>query len=81
MGQHDPQSVTTISHSRTCVVCRQKKLSSSFEGGDKLSKKVMEDLSSAEHTSVVDESSLLVLSLLKRECVGAHCQMLSERVR
>ena len=50
-------------------------------GGDTLSKKVMEDLSSAEHKSVVDESSSLVLSILKRECVSAHCQMLSERVR
>ena len=41
----------------------------------------MEELSSTEHKSVVDESSSIVLSLLKRECVGAHCQMLSERVR
>ena len=41
----------------------------------------MEELSSAEHKSVVDESSSIVLSLLKRECVGDHCQMLSERVR
>ena len=41
----------------------------------------MEDLCSAGHKSVVDESSSTVLSLLKRECVGAHCQMRSERVR
>ena len=39
----------------------------------------MEDLSSAEHKSVVDESSSIVLSLLKRDCVGVRCQMLSER--
>ena len=41
----------------------------------------MEDLSSEERRSVVDESSSIVLSLLKRECVSAQCQMLSERVR
>ena len=41
----------------------------------------MEDLSSEECRSVVDESSSIVLALLKRECVGAQCQMLSERVR
>ena len=41
----------------------------------------MEDLSSEERRSVVDESSSIVLSLLKRECVGAQCQKLSERVR
>ena len=39
----------------------------------------MEDSSLAEHKSVVDESSSIVLSLKKRDCVGAHCQMLSER--
>ena len=44
------------------------------QGGDTLSKKVMEDLSSEERRSVFDESSSVVLSLLKRECVGAHCQ-------
>ena len=52
-----------------------------IQGGDTISKKVMEDLSSEERRSVVDESSSIVLSLLKREGVGAHCQMLSERVR
>ena len=41
------------------------------QGGDTLSKKVMEDLSSEERRSVVDERSSIVLSLLKRECVGA----------
>ena len=41
----------------------------------------MEDLSSEERRSVVDESSSMVLSLLKRKGVGAHCQALSERVR
>ena len=52
-----------------------------IQGGDTLSKKVMEDLSSEERGSVVDESSSLVRSLLKRESVDAHCQELSERVR
>ena len=41
----------------------------------------MEVFSSEERRSVVDESSSIVLSLLKRESVGAHCQELSERVR
>ena len=36
-----------------------------FQGGDTLSKKVMEDLSSEERRSVVDESSSIVLSLWK----------------
>ena len=40
-----------------------------IQGGDTLSKKVMEDLSPAEHKSVVDLSSSIVVSLLKRECV------------
>ena len=52
-----------------------------IQGGDTLSNKVMEDLTSAEHKSVVYESSSIVFSLWKRECVGAHRQMLSERVR
>ena len=52
-----------------------------IQGGDTLSKKVIQELSSAEHKSVVDESSSIVLSLMERECVGAHCQMLSEQVR
>ena len=51
-----------------------------IQGGDALSKKVMEDLSSEERRSVVDESSSIVLCLLTCECVGAHCQELSERV-
>ena len=34
-----------------------------IQGGDTLSKKVMEDLSSEERRSVVDESSSIVLSL------------------
>ena len=49
------------------------------QGGDTLSKKVMEDLSSAEHKSVVDESSSMVFSLLKRECVGSSPQVVWER--
>ena len=78
--RHDPQSVPKFSHSRTRVVCRQENCHF-IEGGDTLSKKVMEDLSSAEHKSVIDESSSIVFSLLKCECVGDHCQTLSERVR
>ena len=52
-----------------------------IQGGDTLSKKVMEDLSPEERKSVEDEGSSIVLSLLKRECVSAPCQVLSERVR
>ena len=40
----------------------------------------MEDLSPEERKYVVDEGSSIVLSLLKRECVSAPCQMLSELV-
>ena len=58
-----------------------RKIVTFIQGGDTFSKKVMEDLSSAERKSFVDESSSIVPSLLKRECVGANCQMLSERVR
>ena len=48
-----------------------------IQGGDTIGKKVMEDMSSEERRSVVDEGSSIVFSLLKRECVGAQCQMLS----
>ena len=41
----------------------------------------MEDLSQEERKCVVDEGSSIVLSLLKRECVSAPCQVPSERVR
>ena len=41
-----------------------------IQGGDTLSNKVMEDLTSAEHKSVVYESSSIVVSLWKRECVA-----------
>ena len=58
-----------------------KKIVICIQGGDTLSKKVMEDLSSEERRSVVDESSSIVLSLLKHECVSVQCQMLSEPVR
>ena len=70
-----------ISFPRTRVVCRQENCHFFIQGGDTLRKKVMEDLSSAEHKSVVDESSSIVFFLLKHECVGAHCQMPSDRVR
>ena len=52
-----------------------------IQGGDTLSKKVMEDLSPELRESVVDEGSSIVLSLLKRECVSAPCQVLSQRVQ
>ena len=41
----------------------------------------MDDLSSEERRSVVEESSTLFVSLLKREVDGANGQSLSERVR
>ena len=52
-----------------------------IQGGDTLSKKVMEDLSPEERESVVDEGSSIVLSLLKCECISTPCEVLSERVR
>ena len=58
-----------------------RKIVTLIQDGDTLSKKVMEDLSSEELRSVVKESSSMVLSLLMREGVGAHCQALSERAR
>ena len=53
------------SHSRTRVVCCQK-IVIFIQGGDTLSKKLMEDLSLAEPKSVVDESSSIAFSLVKR---------------
>ena len=52
-----------------------------IQGSDTLSMKVMDDLSTTERWSLVEESTLLVLSFLKREGSGAQCYMLSERVR
>ena len=52
-----------------------------IRGGDTLSMKVMDDLSATERWSSVEESTLLVLSLLKREGSDAQCHMLTERVR
>ena len=43
--------------------------------------KVMDDLNATERWSLVEESTLLVLSFLKREGSGAQCHMLTERVR
>ena len=48
-------------------------------GAAALSKKVMEDLSSGGRRLLVEESSTLVLSSLKRESDGGHGQLLSER--
>ena len=86
-GKAFGQKVTTIRKaSRKSVLPEHalyavRKIVSFIQGGDTLNKKVVEDLRSAEHKSVSDESSSIVVSLLKRECVGAHCQLLSERVR
>ena len=52
-----------------------------IQDGDTIGQKVMEDMASEERRSVVDEGSSIVFSLLKRECVGAQCQMLSKQVR
>ena len=52
-----------------------------IQGSDTLSRKVMDDLSTTERRSLVEESTLLVLSFLKREGSGAQCCMLTERVR
>ena len=49
------------------------------QGGDSFGKKLMEDSSPEERRSVVDESSSIVLSLVKLECVGAQCQLLSDK--
>ena len=80
MGQHHSQSVSPNSPSRTRTV-RCKKIDTFIDGGDTLSKRVMEDLSSEERRSVVEESSSMVLYLPKREGLGVHGQALSERVR
>ena len=48
-----------------------RKIVTFIHGGDTLDKKVMEDLSSEERWSV--RKFVDVLSLLKREGVGAHC--------
>ena len=79
IGPHQSQSVPKISPSRTRIV-HCEKIVTFIQGGGTLSKKGLEDLSSGERRSVVEESSSVVLSLLKREGVGAHCQALSERV-
>ena len=43
--------------------------------------KVLNDLNVAEHKSLTEESTLLVLFFLKREGFGARCQTLTELVR
>ena len=80
MGQNDPQSVHKISYSERALYAAGK-IVIFIQGGDTLSKQVMEVLSSEERPSVVDESSSIVLSVLKRESVDVHGQELSERVR
>ena len=52
-----------------------------IQGSATLSKKVMGKLSSEERSSVAEESSALVLSLLKRDGDCGIGQALSERVR
>ena len=58
-----------------------RKMVNFIQGSDTLSMKVMDDLSVAERVSSVEESTLLVLSFLKREGFGSQCHMLTERVR
>ena len=58
-----------------------RKIVNFIQGSDTLSMKVMDDLSVTEHRSSVEESTLLVLSFLKREGSAAQCHMLTERVR
>ena len=58
-----------------------RKIVNSIQGSDTLSRKVMDDLSTTERWSLVEGSTLLVLSFLKREDSGAQCCMLTERVR
>ena len=58
-----------------------RKIVNFIQGSDTLSMKVMDDLSATERWSLVEESTLLVLSFLKREGSGAQCYMLTERVR
>ena len=58
-----------------------RKIVNFIQGSDTFSTKVMDDLSTTERWSLVEESTLLVLSLLKREGSGAQCYMLTERVR
>ena len=58
-----------------------RKIVNVIQGSDTLSMKVMDDLSATERWSLVEESTLLVLSFLKREGSGAQCHMLTERVR
>ena len=58
-----------------------RKIVNFIQGSDALSMKVMDDLNATERWSLVEESTLLVLSFLKREGSGAQCHMLTERVR
>ena len=58
-----------------------RKIVNFIQGSDTLSRMVMDDLSTTERWSLVEESTLLVLSFLKREGSGAQCCMLTERVR
>ena len=58
-----------------------RKIVNFIQGSDTLSMKVMDDLSTTKRWSLVEESTLLVLSFLRREGSGAQCYMLTERVR
>ena len=81
MGQHHSQSVPPKLVFPKHALYAARKFVTFIQGGDTLSKKVMADLSSEERRSVVEETSSIVLSPLKREGVGVHGQTLSERVR
>ena len=58
-----------------------RKIVNFIQGSDTLTRMVMDDLSTTERWALVEESTLLVLSFLKREGSGAQCYMLTERVR
>ena len=79
MGQYESQSDPKTSHTRTCVVCRQKNCY--LHSRWRHPRQEGDGLSSEERRPVVDESSSIVLSHFKRECVSAQCQKQSERVR
>ena len=76
MDQHHSQSFLR-EHARYAA----RKIVNFIQGSDTLSMKVMDDLSVTERWSLVEESTLLVLSFLKRKGFGALWHMLTERVR
>ena len=63
MDQHHSQSSPCDRPSRARTV-RARKIVNFIQGSDTLSMKVMDDLSTTERWSLVEESTLLVLSFL-----------------